>query len=93
MKQLKNIIIKRLIALWAKIEREDPEKYQKLQKLVGNVIKLGAVEDPKNRDKLMDLARFATTQRNSTSMKDYVDNMRKGQTQVRLAFASCSCSN
>lgn len=82
MKQLRGIITKRLIQLLQKIEKEEPEKFEKVQELIGSIIKLGAVEDTKNRDKLTKLARFTTTQRNNTSFDMYLQNKKQGQKQV-----------
>lgn len=68
MKQLRSMIIKRMIQLFTKImEGEDEKKIEKMQEVFGSVIKLGAVEDAKNREKLVSLARFTTNQRNNTS--------------------------
>jgi len=62
------MIIKRMIQLFTKImEGEDEKKIEKMQEVFGSVIKLGAVEDAKNREKLVSLARFTTNQRNNTS--------------------------
>ena len=70
LKQLKGIILKRLLQLLTRISEEDPEKWEKVQETYGNVFKLGAVEDFKNRDKLATLVRFTTNQRNSTSLDE-----------------------
>lgn len=68
LKQLRQIILKRIIHLFTKIsEGDDQEKIDKMQKVYGSVLKLGAVEDEKNRDKLARLTRFVTNQRNNTS--------------------------
>lgn len=68
MKQLKSIIVKRIIQLFSKIsEGDDKEKLDQMQETFGSVLKLGAVEDTKNRVKLASLARFTTNQRNNTS--------------------------
>ncbi|KAI0322433.1 heat shock protein Hsp90 [Amylostereum chailletii] len=82
LKQVKNAIIKRLIQTFAKIAEEDPDKFQEIQKVYGNVFKLGAVEDLKNRDKLAPLTRFATNHRNNTSLDDYLENKKQGQKQI-----------
>ena len=82
LKQLKGIILKRLIQLLQKIEKEDPKKWEKVQEIYGSIIKLGAVEDAKNRDKLTKLSRFNTNQRNATSFDMYLENKKKGQDQV-----------
>lgn len=68
LKQLRQIILKRIIQLFTKIfEGDDQEKIDKTRETYGSILKLGAVEDLKNRDKLVDLTRFATNQRNNTS--------------------------
>ncbi|KAF8974761.1 Hsp90 protein-domain-containing protein [Flammula alnicola] len=83
LKQLKQIILKRMIQLFAKIsEGDDKEKFDKMQETFGSVFKLGAVEDHKNREKLASLARFTTNQRNNTSFDMYLENKKKGQKQI-----------
>ena len=68
LKQIKSIILRRLIQTFNRIAEEDPAKFEELQKVYGGALKLGAVEDQRNRDKLVQLTRFATNQRNSTSL-------------------------
>jgi len=68
LKQLKQAIIKRLIQLFARISEDDSEKYSALIKSYGTVLKLGAVEDSKNSEKLVALTRFYTNHRNETSL-------------------------
>ncbi|KAI0080893.1 cation-transporting ATPase [Panus rudis PR-1116 ss-1] len=82
LKQLKSIITKRLAQLLSRIAEEEPEKYQEILKVYNNVFKLGAVEDHKNRDKLASLVRFATNQRNNTSLDEYLENKKQGQRQI-----------
>ncbi|KAF9451709.1 HSP90-domain-containing protein [Macrolepiota fuliginosa MF-IS2] len=82
LRQLKGIILKRLLQLLAKIEEEEPEKFEKVQNVYGSILKLGAVEDTKNREKLTALTRFATNQRNVTSLDQYLENKKKGQKQI-----------
>lgn len=72
LKQLKHIIVKRLLQLFTKLAEEDEEKFAQVQETYGSVLKLGAVEDTKHRDKLAALTRFTTNQRNNTSL-DQVD--------------------
>jgi len=82
-KQLRQIILKRIIHLFTKIsEGDDQEKIDKMQKTYGSVLKLGAVEDTKNRDKLAGLTRYVTNQRNNTSFDQYLKNRKKGQKQI-----------
>jgi heat shock protein beta len=62
--------LKRIIQSFTKLAEEEPEKFIEAQKVYGNVFKLGAVEDSKNKDKLIPLIRFATNQRNVTSLDE-----------------------
>ncbi|KAJ7591081.1 Hsp90 protein-domain-containing protein [Mycena floridula] len=82
LRQLKNIILKRLLQMFARLAEEEPEKFEELQKSYGTAIKLGAVEDQKHREKLASLARFYTNQRNRTSLDQYLENKKKGQKQI-----------
>ncbi|KAH9482631.1 Endoplasmin [Psilocybe cubensis] len=83
MKQLRALILKRMIQLFAKIsEGDDKAKFDKMQETYGSVIKLGAVEDSKNREKLASLARFSTNHRNETTFDQYLERMKKGQKQI-----------
>jgi len=70
LKQLKQVILRRLIQLINRLAEEEPEKFNELQKNYGSVLKLGAVEDKKNSNKLALLTRFSTNQRNSTSFNE-----------------------
>jgi heat shock protein 90kDa beta len=69
LRQLKSIIVKRLIQLISRLAEEEPEKFKKLQDSYGTVVKLGAIEDLKNREKLGALARFSTNQREFISLE------------------------
>ena len=61
---------------------EDKDKFDELTKVYGNVLRLGAVEDAKNREKHAALVRFPTTQRNNTSLDEYLENKKQGQKQI-----------
>lgn len=82
LKQIKQIIVKRLIQLLTKISEEDTEKFAKVQEVYGPVIKLGAVEGTENREKLAKLARFSTTQRNGTSLDQVTASPRSFQARL-----------
>lgn len=74
LRQLKTIITKRLVQALTRAQEEEPEKFKEISTVYNNVFKLGAVEDPKNREKLSALARFSTNQRNSTSLDEVCEN-------------------
>lgn len=82
LRQIKQTILKRIIQSFTKLAEDEPEKFIEAQKVYGNVFKLGAVEDSKNKDKLIPLIRFATNQRNVTSLDEYIENKKAGQKQI-----------
>lgn len=73
LKQIKQIILRRLIQLFSKIAEEDQEKYAEITKNYGQVLKLAASEDSKNRQKLAALVRFNTNQREVVSFDSVSD--------------------
>ncbi|KAL1722314.1 Hsp90 protein-domain-containing protein [Schizophyllum commune] len=85
LRQLKSIILKHIIGLFAKranIEDHDNEEFRKFYDTYGSILKLGAVEDGKNREKLAALVRFTTNQREFVSLDDYIEHKRQGQKQI-----------
>jgi len=70
LRQIKQTILKRIIQSFTKLAEDEPDKFIEAQQVYGNVFKLGAVEDSKNKDKLIPLIRFATNQRNVTSLDE-----------------------
>lgn len=91
LKQIRQIIVKRLIQLMARFAEEDGEKFAELQRIYGSVIKLGAIENEPNREKLSALARFATNQKNTTSLdKVRICSSRTLITPAKLFLSSMS---
>ncbi|KAL4081853.1 Hsp90 protein-domain-containing protein [Scleroderma yunnanense] len=82
LKQIRGIVIRRLIQLFAKIAEEEDDKFAEIQKVYRTIFKLGATEDEKNRQKIATLVRFSTNQRNSTSLDNYIKNKKQGQKQI-----------
>ena len=73
LRQLKSIILKHIIGLFAKranIEDHESEEFRQFYDTYGSILKLGAVEDGKNREKLAALVRFTTNQRDFVSLDD-----------------------
>lgn len=69
--------------LFATLSKRDPEKYNSLYEKVGVSLKLGAVEDIKNRPRIVKLLRFETSaSQNLTSLDDVVSRRKKGQEQI-----------
>ncbi len=68
--QIRNVLTSRAISLLARISEEDPEQYGKIMEVFGSTFKLGAVENQKDRQKIVSLTRWSTNLRNSTSLDE-----------------------
>ncbi|KAF8312260.1 heat shock protein Hsp90, partial [Clavulina sp. PMI_390] len=82
LKQVKQVLINKAIALLARISEEDPEKYKKVIEVYGAALKLGAVESAKERQKIVGLTRWSTNLRNFTSLDQIVGDKKKGQNHI-----------
>lgn len=67
-KQMRGIILRHLLILLNKLATEDPEKWALVTKHYGMIFKFGAAEDSKNRDRLINLVRFESTQRTGITL-------------------------
>jgi len=83
LKQIKKVIIKKSIELFNEIA-EDDEKYVKFYNNYSKMIKLGVHEDNKNRDKLMKLLRYysSNSQDEYISLDSYVEKMSDDQDKI-----------
>ncbi|SCV68017.1 BQ2448_138 [Microbotryum intermedium] len=87
--QIKANLIKRILDTFATLAEKEPEKYNSLIDKAGTALKVGVVEDIKNRDRLVKLLRFhSSASDNVTSLHDVVARRRKGQTQLFFIAAA-----
>lgn len=82
-KQIKNTIVKKSIELLIELT-EDEDKYNKFYDNYSKMIKLAVHEDTKNRDKLIELLRFNSSNNmdNYITLKNYVENMKEDQSSI-----------
>lgn len=84
--QIRAATIKRVLDLLDKLAAEEPEKYAKFWSAFGSVLKEGIAEDFANRERLLKLARFASTAgegaAQSVSLDDYIARMKPGQDEI-----------
>ncbi len=88
---IRSALTKRVLEMLARLAKNDPEKYQVFWNEFGNVIKEGAGEDPANREKIVELLRFATTHAGEAlqdqSLADYVARKQEGQSKIYFITA------
>jgi molecular chaperone HtpG len=78
--------VKRVLGLLEDLAENDKEKYAKVWKEFGRVLKEGPGEDVSNRERIAKLLRFSSTHADSTeqtvSLADYVSRMKEGQDKI-----------
>ncbi|MGY8869644.1 MAG: molecular chaperone HtpG [Pseudomonadales bacterium] len=89
--KLRSALTKRVLDMLTKLAKNEPEKYATFWKAFGSVMKEGPAEDYTNREKIMKLLRFASTNTDSdeptTSLDDYISRMQEGQTKIYYVVA------
>lgn len=88
--QIKNASIKRVLTLMEDLATNKPEEYQKLWDNFGRVIKEGVVEEPEQKDNIVKLLRFATTQSpdvQKVSLDEYLARKKTGQENIYFLTA------
>jgi molecular chaperone HtpG len=79
-------LTKRVLDLLARLAKDEGAKYQGFWNEFGAVFKEGLAEDHANRDKLLPLLRFASTNQEGdaeeVSLADYVARMQTGQDKI-----------
>ena len=81
--KIKSAIIKRIISELKKKANKDPEDYAKFWEAFGAVLKEGIHEDFTNRDKILEVSRFKSSEVDKyTSLEEYITRMKKGQDKI-----------
>jgi len=81
--KIKSAIIKRIISELKKKSNKDPEDYYKFWEVFGAVLKEGIHEDFTNRDKILEVSRFKSSEVDKyTSLEEYISRMKKGQDKI-----------
>ncbi|KAK4055068.1 hypothetical protein OIV83_000348 [Microbotryomycetes sp. JL201] len=81
--QIKSNIVKRIVDTFAVMAEKKPDKYSALYEKAGTPLKIGAIEDTKNRDRILKLLRFETTASTAlSSLEDMVARRKQGQSQL-----------
>ena len=89
--KLKSALTKRSLDMIEKFGKKDPEAYQEFWKEFGQVLKEGPAEDHANRERILKLMRFASTQTGNSdetvSLEDYLGRMQEGQDKIYYLVA------
>ncbi len=81
--QIRKALTGRVVAELENLAANQPETFAKVWEVFGRVLKEGIYEDHERRDKLIALARFATTAGDGPrSLKQYVADLKPNQTEI-----------
>ena len=81
--RIHNALVRRVFGELKKKAEKAPDEYTLFWENFGAVLKEGLYEDHDNREKIMELARFHTTDNDGlTGLADYIERMKKGQEQI-----------
>jgi len=81
--KIKSQLSKKVLSELKKKATKAPETYATFWGNFGAVLKEGLVEDPKLRDRILEVCRFASTGEDSlTSLADYASRMKEGQEAI-----------
>ena len=83
---MKAAVTRRALDMLAKLAKDDNEKYQKFWDSFGECLKEGPSEDHQNKDRIIGLLRFASTQngdsKQTVSIDKYIERMIEGQEHI-----------
>jgi len=88
---IKSSLTRRVLEMLARLASEKPDDYATFWREFGAVLKEGLAEDASNRDKILPLLRFASTEeaenQAKVSLAQYVGRMKPGQDRIYYLIA------
>lgn len=88
---IRGALTKRVLDMLAKMAKNEDEKYAEFWKEFGQVLKEGPAEDFSNKEKIMGLFRFASTDSDTSdqtvSLDAYIERMQEGQEKIYFICA------
>ncbi|MFP4266747.1 MAG: molecular chaperone HtpG [Spirochaetaceae bacterium] len=83
MANIRSSSVKKLLSEFKRVSENDPEKYTKFIKQYNRPLKEGLYQDYSNRETLLELVRFKSTEvEGFTSLKEYVERMKEDQKAI-----------
>lgn len=83
---MKSAVTRRALDMLAKLAKDDAEQYQTFWDTFGECLKEGPAEDHQNKERIIKLLRFASTQSGDTKqtvgVEDYIGRMIEGQSDI-----------
>ncbi|GAA3584618.1 molecular chaperone HtpG [Amycolatopsis ultiminotia] len=78
---------KKILSTLKTMMTEDAEKYETFWREFGRAVKEGLLDDPENREQILEISSFASTNHatKETSLRDYLSRMKDGQEHIYYA--------
>ena len=80
--QIKSSLVKKILDTLRKMQKEQPDSYNKFWQTFGVVLKEGIISDLRHREEIMKLCLFALSEGDKTTIEDYLVNMPAGQDKI-----------
>jgi len=96
--QIKNAAVKRVLSLIEELASNKKDDFQKFWDNFGKVIKEGVIEEPEQKDKILNLLRFNSTfsseaeEKEIVSLNDYLERKKEGQDKIYYLTAENNLS-
>jgi molecular chaperone HtpG len=88
---MRSALTRRALEMLSKLAKDEPDKYQQFWREFGRAFKEGLGEDPGNRERLLPLLRFASTEsadnEERVSLAEYISRLRPGQDRIYYIVA------
>lgn len=77
-------LVKKVLSTVKDMMSESPQKYRTFWNQFGRALKEGLVNDPENRDSILEISSFSSTNSTEelTTLREYVDRMPEGQQNI-----------
>ena len=80
--QIKSSLVKKILDTLRKMQKEQPDSYNKFWQTFGVVLKEGIISDLRHREEIMKLCLFDLSEGDKTTIEDYLVNMPAGQDKI-----------
>lgn len=80
--QIKSSLVKKILDTLRKVQKEQPDSYNKFWQTFGVVLKEGIISDLRHREEIMKLCLFDLSEGDKMTIEDYLVNMPAGQDKI-----------
>ena len=82
--QIRRRLVKKVLSTVKDLMTSDADRYRTFWTEFGTAVKEGLLNDPENRETILDIASFGSTRdaEQATTLREYVERMKEGQDQI-----------